>query len=159
MVLNLFLAILLLFAQQEASYDDLMQQVKDKLSSLVEKLSELKSYKFDYGEIQRVTLNLSKAIELINEAELLQEKGFKAEAEAKLIEAIRILDNSIVEIDGYLNHIKEVNNSLRNLAFILVPSLSFATAYLSLTMYQILKKRRARKILTYYVRFKKGEDR
>ncbi len=157
-MLNLCLAILLLLAQQEASYDDLMQQVMDKLSSLVEKLAQLKSYKFDYEEVQRITLDISKAIELTNEAKLLYEKGLTDEAKTKLREAISILNDASIRIDNYLERVKEENNFLRTLAFLLVPSLAFATSYLSLSLYSVLNRRRAKKILTYYVKLKK-EDR
>lgn len=151
-----FLLILLLFvsAADQQSYDSLMNKAMAELSEILKSLQDLKNYKFDYAQLAYYTSSINDAVSLINEAKVLHEQGKDNEAIAKLNEAIAILEDSKAKIHEYLSQVKQSNNFMRILAFILVPLLAISSSYLAIDFHNRINKRRIKKAMRCYVKLK-----
>ncbi|HLI46649.1 MAG TPA: hypothetical protein VKU94_05590 [Geobacterales bacterium] len=150
--------LILLSAQYNSDYYTLLQNTQDKLAMLTSMLEQLKAYKFDYNELQAVTANASIAVSLINEAQIMHEKGNDSAAINLLLTANQLLDETIKSANDYLAKVQAYNNLLRISFIFATPIAAFITSYFSTVVYNYLNKRRIKIIISSYVRLKKDED-
>jgi len=152
------IVILLLILSQSSDYYTLMIQAQMKLAMLNNELETLNSYKFDYVELQKVTENASIAISLINEAQIMHEKGNDSVAIELLTRANNLLDITLKSAQNYITKVEAYNNEMRLIAIFSVPLAAAFVSYISIATYNFINEKRIKRILNCYAILKKHED-